>query len=328
MSRSDSIHFSSHDVTCKNPTNILVLGGGGFIGSHLVDALIDRGHFVRVFERRNIDTKNLLGVISRIELIKGDFLNEDDLRGALSGIDVIVHLVSTTLPKSSNDNMLYDVETNVVGTLRLLNLAKLAGVRKVVFASSGGTVYGIPQYLPIPETHPTEPICSYGISKLAVENFIRLHSYLYGIDYTIFRIANPYGERQDVTSGQGAVSTFLWRVLTGEPIEIWGDGSIARDYLYISDLVRAFVKVIEGNNPSKVYNIGGGQAYSLNEIFETIRSVTEKTPIVNYTNARQLDVPTNCLEISKARSELNWEPRFTLAEGIFCTWGILKKSFR
>jgi len=308
--------------------NSLIIGGGGFIGSHVVDALLDRGHQVRVFDRRNIDTRNLSGVMDRIELVMGDFLNEDDLRGALSGIDIVVHLVSTTLPKSSNNNMIYDVETNVTGTLRLLDIARQEGARKIVFASSGGTIYGIPQCLPIPESHPTEPLCSYGISKLAIEKFLRLHSYLYGIDYTILRIANPYGERQDPMSGQGAVSTFLWRVLMGEPMTIWGDGSVARDYLYISDLARAFVRVIEENSPSKLYNIGGGKAYSLNEILEIIRSVTGKNPIVNYTSARQLDVPANCLNISKARVELNWEPRFNLAEGIYRTWKILTESSR
>ena len=302
----------------------LILGGAGFIGSHIVDALLLRGHKVRVFDRPRIDTKNLSDSLAKIEFISGDFTNENDIAKALEGIDTVVHLVSTTIPGTSNDNPVYDVETNIAGTVRLLMLAKDAGVKKIVFASSGGTVYGDPLHLPIPETHPNNPICSYGITKLAIEKYLHLFHHLYGLDYSILRIANPYGERQNPNGGLGAVTVFLWKVLHGEPITIWGNGEVARDYFHISDLVAAFVKVIDETPPSRIYNIGGGRAYSLNEILRTIQAVTRKTALVNYTPARKLDVPVNYLDITRARNELAWAPTVTLEQGVAKTLSALQ----
>lgn len=297
----------------------LVLGGAGFIGSHIVDALLARDHNVRVFDRPEMEIKSPCTGKSYAEYVSGDFINETDISKALDGIDTVVHLVSTTIPASSNEAPAYDVETNIAGTIRLLTLAKDAGVKKIVFASSGGTVYGEPLYLPIPETHPNDPICSYGISKLAIEKYLHLFHHLHGLDYTVLRIANPYGERQNPCGGQGAIAVFLWKVLHGEPITIWGNGEVARDYFHISDLSSAFVKVIESTPPSKIYNIGSGQAYSLKEILATIQSVTGKTASINYTQARKLDVIANYLDISRAQDELSWTPKVTLEQGLVKT---------
>jgi len=302
----------------------LVLGGAGFIGSHVVDALLERGHQVRVFDRPGIDTKNLSNSMTHIEFISGDFSNESDISKALEGSDIVVHLVSTSTPATSNENPVYDIETNITGTVRLLTFAKDAGVKKVVFASSGGTVYGEPLFLPIQETHPTDPICSYGATKLAIEKYLHIFHHLYGLEYSILRCANPYGERQNPAGGLGAVTVFLWKVLNGEPITIWGNGEVARDYFYISDLVAAFVKVIDDTTPSRIYNIGGGRAYSLNEIVATIQAVTGKAAKVNYTPARKLDVPVNYLDITRARNELAWVPTITLEQGVAKTWSALQ----
>ncbi len=298
----------------------LILGGGGFIGSHVVDALLERGHSVRVFDRRNINRRNIAHALSSIELIEGDFLNEDNLRNAVKNVDIVVHLIGTTLPKSSNEDMTYDVETNVVGTIKLLGLAMQEGIRKVVYASSGGTIYGPPQALPVPETHPTEPISSYGLTKLATEKYLQLHHHLYGLDYTVLRISNPYGERQDPGSGQGAVTTFLCRALSNQPITIWGDGSVARDYLYVADLKHAFMRVIENDCASHIYNIGSGNASSLNEILEIIKSVTGRNLDVTYTDGRKIDVSVNCLDNARAKRELGWSPSVSLEDGIALTW--------
>lgn len=304
--------------------NCLILGGAGFIGSHVVDALLQRGHKVRVFDRPNVDASNLAGSLPHVEFHSGEFFNEDDVAKALVGIDTVVHLISTTTPASSNDNPVYDAETNIAGTVRLLSLAKEAGVKKIVFASSGGTVYGEPMQLPISETHPNNPICSYGITKLTIEKYLHLFHHLHGLDYSILRIANPYGERQNPGGGLGAVTVFLWKVLHGEPITIWGNGDVARDYFYISDLVAAFVRVINDTPPSKIYNIGGGRAYSLNEIVATIQAVTGKAARVKYTPARRLDVPVNYLDITRARNELAWAPTVTLGQGLAKTLSALE----
>lgn len=304
----------------------LVLGGAGFIGSHLVDELVSRGHRVRVFDLPNVSTQNLKQSIHSIELVGGDFENISDVLPLLKDIDVVVHLVGTTLPGTSNTNPAYDVETNVIGTLRLFEEAVRQGVKKIVYASSGGTVYGIPESLPIPEDHPTNPICSYGITKLTVEKYLALFRHLYDLDYAVLRFANPYGPRQRIRSVQGAIAVFLGNVLHDEGITIWGDGNVARDYFYISDLVSACVKAIETQTASKVFNIGSGRSTSLNEILAVIRDITGKEPVVLYTPSRKLDVPINCLDTARAQKELGWSPKVNLEEGIARTWEWLRNN--
>lgn len=302
--------------------NCLVLGGAGFIGSNLVDALVSKGHSVRVFDLPNVSTENIDHIADRIEMMHGDFKNGNDISRALKDMDVIVHLVYTTLPSPSNDNPVYDVDTNVVASINLLQQAVREGVKKVIFASSGGTVYGIPKSLPIPESHQTNPICSYGISKLAIEKYLALFNHLHGLKYTILRIANPYGERQRTDNVQGSIAVFLGRALSDRTITIWGDGSIARDFIYIGDVVSSFVHVIENDVDSPVYNISFGQAYTLKDILSITGQVTGRTLKVKFTASRALDVPINCLDISLAKREMTWKPMVTLEEGIsrFCKW--------
>lgn len=290
------------------------------MGSHIVDAFLERGHKIRVFDRPKVDLDNLSRCLGQIELVRGDFLNENDLSLALSDIDAVVHLVGTTLPKSSNDAPVYDVESNVVGSLKLLELSRKHGVRKTVFASSGGTVYGPSAACPISETQPTDPICSYGITKLTIEKYLQLFHHLYNLDYVVLRIANPFGERQDPRNSQGAVTVFLWKLLQGEPITIWGDGTVARDYFYIGDLVSAFVAAIETETPSRLYNIGSGVPHTLNQLLHVMQAVTRRIPVVHYMPARKLDVPINFLDVARARRELLWQPRISLQEGITRTW--------
>jgi len=305
--------------------NCLVLGGAGFIGSHIADALILRNHSVRIFDLPNISTRNLRKHIGAVDIMGGDFNNMNDISSALDGIDVVVHLICTTLPGPSNENPAYDVESNVIGTLNLLKEAVSKGVKKIIFASSGGTVYGIPVSLPIPETHQTNPLCSYGITKLMIEKYLALYRNLYSLDYVILRLANPYGERQKTDSVQGAVAVFLGKLLREQTITIWGDGSVARDYFYISDLVSAFIRVIESDTTSNLYNIASGQAISMNEIVSVIQEVTGKNPRVEFTPGRKLDVPVNCLNINQAGEELGWHPQIPLKEGIHRTWTWLQR---
>jgi UDP-glucose 4-epimerase len=309
-----------------NDMHCLVLGGAGFIGSHIVDGLVARGHRVRIFDLANISTLNLKQSIESVEVLGGDFNNVNDISRALEDVDVVVHLVGTTLPGPSNENPAYDVESNVIGTLNLLKQAVAKGVKKIIFSSSGGTVYGIPRSVPIPETHGTNPVCSYGITKLAIEKYLALFHHLHNLDYTILRLANPYGERQRIDNVQGAVAVFLGKTLLRQPITIWGDGSVARDYFYISDLVNAFLTVIESDPASRIYNIAGGRARSLNDILNVIREVTGLKPEVRYTPARRLDVPVNCLDIQLAKKELGWQPEISWEEGIARTWEWLNKS--
>ena len=238
----------------------------------------------------------------------------------MSGVEVVYHFVSTTLPKTSNDDPIYDVRSNLVDTIQLLESCVEAGVRKVIFASSGGTVYGPPETLPITEDHPTAPISSYGIVKLAIEKYLSLFHHLYGLDYAVLRISNPYGPYQDPGGQQGAVGVFLNRLYTGRPITIWGDGEVVRDYLYVSDLVDALELAALIESREKVLNIGSGEGLSLNALIRCISEVVGEHPAVEYLPARPLDVPASVLNVGRAKSALGWEPETGLAEGIERTW--------
>jgi UDP-glucose 4-epimerase len=304
----------------------LVLGGAGFIGSHLAEALAQAGHAVKVFDRPHVDRLPLLPRHKGFEIFTGDFLNSQSLGPALRGTEVVFHLVSTTLPKTANDNPMYDVETNVLGSLRLLALCRQHAVRKVVFISTGGTVYGVPRSLPIDETHPTQPITSYGIQKLAIEKYLHLNWALHGLDYCVLRVANAYGERQRTDTAQGAVSVFLERVLRGEAIQLWGDGSVVRDYVYVGDIVEAFLKALAYDGEHKLFNIGSGTGVSLNQLIDAIGALVGRRPAVEYAPARRFDVPANVLDCSLARRVLGWQARTPLAEGLRRTYDWMQRA--
>ena len=305
----------------------LVLGGGGFIGSHVVDALIDGGHRVRVFERPRVPQYRACDG-DTLEWMEGDFQNSARVREAVQGVDTIVHLVSTTLPKGSNDDPEFDVQSNVIGSLRLLRSAVEAGVRKVVFISSGGTVYGVPVTIPIPETHPTEPRVSYAIGKLAVEKYLAVFRQQHGLDYAVLRVANPYGPRQRVDIAQGAVAVFLDAALAGRDVEIWGDGSVIRDYVHVADVARAFVLALEYGGEQRIFNIGSGQGRSLVELLDVIERAVGRPVPRRHLPARGIDVPSNVLDIARAQRELAWTPRVGLEEGVARTVEWLRERAR
>jgi UDP-glucose 4-epimerase len=295
----------------------LVVGGGGFIGGHLVERLLAGGHAVRVYGR---NPGRFGGTPEEAEFVEGELGNHGLIRAAVDGVDTVFHFVSTTIPKTSNDDPVYDVRSNLVDALVLLDACVDAGVRKVVFASSGGTVYGVPETLPITEEHPTDPITSYGIVKLAVEKYLGLFHHLHGLDYAALRISNPYGPWQDPAGQQGAVGVFLERIRTGRPITIWGDGLVVRDYLYVSDLVDALELAAVTETGRKVFNVGSGRGVSLNGLVTLMEEVVAREPEVEYLPARSLDVPTNVLDVSGTRKDLGWSPRTELPEGLALTW--------
>lgn len=298
----------------------LVVGGNGFIGINLVDRLLEGGSPVRIYDR---GPGRFREPPKDAEYLRGELGNHGAIREAIEGMEVVFHLVSTTLPKTSNDDPIHDVRSNLVDTLQLLESCVEAGVRKVVFASSGGTVYGPPRTVPIIEGHPTDPITSYGIVKLAIEKYLHLFHHLHGLDYAALRISNPYGPFQDPTGQQGAIAVFLQNILAGRPITIWGDGEVVRDYLYVSDLAEALVLASERGRG--VFNIGSGQGASLNQLLEYIATVVGERPEVRYQTGRSLDVPANVLDPDLAKEELGWNPGVDIATGIERTWDWLKK---
>ena len=296
--------------------NILILGGAGFIGTHLANALLQRGHVVRIFDRASTFVSPLIAGHPRLDRVEGDILNLDEVASALDDMEFVYHLVSTTLPKSSNDNPEYDIETNLVVAVRLLEAARRRDIRRIVFLSSGGTVYGVPDQVPINESHPCNPISSYGIVKLAIEKYLHLYRVLHGLDSCTVRLSNPFGEHQRIQSAQGAVGVFLHRAIHKQSIEIWGDGSVTRDYVYVGDVAEALLKLLDYSGSYRTFNIGSGMGMNLNDIIGEIEKVLGERVARIYKPARRFDVPINVLDIGLAQRELEWSPRTPFGEGL------------
>jgi len=304
----------------------LVLGGAGFMGSHLVERLVHEGRPVRVFDLPGAGAKRLAAVRGKVELVEGDFQKAREVAAAVEGCEAVFHLIGTTVPSTSNRDPAYDTETNLLTTLRLLEACVRAKVKQVIFSSSGGTVYGQAQSLPIHETHPTEPRTSYGIVKLAIEKNLELFRHLHGLDYAALRIGNAYGPRLPVGGEQGAVGAFLKCLKHGEPIPLWGDGSAVRDYVYVEDVARAFRAALGQRSAHRVFNIGTGRGTSLRQLIALMERATGRKAAVESRSGRAADVPENVLDTALARQHLGWTPEKTLEEGLALTWRWLESS--
>lgn len=299
---------------------ILVLGGCGFIGSHVAGQLLDKGHEVAIFARPNVDRRNIEAIASRLQFIGGDFHNSADVRQAVRGADVVVHVVGSTLPGTSLDNPVFDIQTNVASSVNLLSACVAAKVGKLVYISSGGTVYGIPRTERIREDHPLDPINPYGLSKLAVEKFCGVFHHQYGLDYTILRVSNPYGSRQREGSGQGVIGAWMGRMRQGKPIELWGDGSAVRDYLAVEDAAAAIVLAAESPGCPKVMNVGSGVGQSLAEVLALVEACAGRRADVVRRDGRRVDVPRNVLDVTLAAQALGWTAKVPLQDGLRAMW--------
>ena len=299
----------------------VVTGASGFIGSHLVDGLLSAGYRVKALGR------HLPGLIApsaqthpNLSLLSVSLADRLALQQALEGSELVFHLASGSLPQSSNRDPHADVQVNLLGTLNLLEAARLTGVRRLVMVSSGGTVYGIPQAVPISETHPTDPICSYGITKLAMEKYVALYRQLHGLDGVVLRVANPFGPRQRLDAAQGVVPVFLGKALRHEPLQIWGDGTTVRDFLDVADVVTALLAAAQYKGAESLFNIGSGQGLSLNQLIVLLEQQLNRSLDVQYLPSRGCVVPTNVLCIDRAKEALNWAPKISVACGLrrFC----------
>jgi len=301
----------------------LVLGGNGFIGSHIVDHLLAEGHSVRVFDR---GMEKFRQPLAQVDYRLASFDNIPALAEALEGIDVVYHLISTTVPSTSNKDPVYDVESNLVGTIRLLQLMRDANISRIIYLSSGGTVYGVPDVSPIPESHPLRPLCSYGVVKVAIENYLQMYHQLYGFQPIILRASNPYGERQGHTGVQGVIGTFMGKMLADESIDVWGDGSVVRDFIYVSDLAQMCVNVGYSKEVG-VFNVGSGQGHTIQDIVQTLSKVVGNDIKPNYIVGRSYDVPEVVLNIEKVKSSFTWQPKVDLLEGMIKTWSWVNPLF-
>lgn len=205
----------------------------------------------------------------------------------------------------------------MLGTLRFLDICNDAAVRKIVFASSGGTVYGQADGHPIPETAPTHPISAYGVGKLAIEKYLSLYHHLYGLEYLALRVANAYGPRQSVLKRQGVVAAMLDHALAGKSLEIWGTGEVVRDFVHIDDVVTAFLWAATYDGPHSVMNVGSGVGRSINQVASDIEAIAGTAELARtYRAGRAADVPVNVLDISLITRETLWRPRLTWLDGL------------
>ena len=293
----------------------LVLGGNGFIGSHLVDQLLVCGHRVRVFDR---GPERFRDPIPSVEYRTGEFNDHPLLAEALTNVDVVYHLISTTVPATSNMDPVADINGNLINTVKLLELMRLQSVPRIVYFSSGGTVYGKPETSPIPESHPLRPISSYGVVKVAIENYLHMFYELHGVEYVALRASNPYGARQGHAGLQGVIGTYITHLYDGLPIEVWGTGEIVRDFIHVDDLTSLCVKAGAADVVG-IYNAGYGKGATVLEIIELIAQSTGINIKPVFKPGRSFDVPHVVLDISKAQQELAWEPIISLKSGIIRT---------
>ena len=305
--------------------NSLVLGGNGFTGSHLVHLLLYKGHRVRVYDRADDRFRSRL---DGVEYVYGEMGNQGLIRAALTDTDAVFHLVSTTIPGTCDADPAFDVQSNVGDTIRLLEECVAAKTKRFVFISSGGTVDGIPQRIPIPESHHLGPICSYGITKLTIEKYLEPIGYLYGLNYVILRPSNAYRERQNPFAQQGVVGVSLGKLLRQESFVTSGDGSVTRDFVYVGNMATAIYRAaIHDSREERIFNIGSGNGVNINEVLEAIAAVVGEDVDVRYTAARRLDMPVNAPDISLARERLGRAPATDRGTGLSRAWTWIQEDF-
>ena len=297
---------------------VLLIGGSGFIGTHLCSILRQRGYRPVVFDR-------VAPAQAEVEFHQGDMSSVADLWPALlESVGAVFHLAWTTKPQAANDAPFYDLQSNLMSSVHLLDgIVRLARRPKLLFMSTGGAIYGPCGADLITEDHATFPINAYGVSKLAFEHYLRLYRHLHGLDYVVFRPSNAYGELQDPLGAQGAVAVFLGRIAEEREITVWGDGSVVRDYLYIGDLIGALVAGMErplGNEGPRVFNIGSGRGTSLLQLIETMERVTGRKARIQFTPGRKADAPRVILNAARALECLGWKSATDLESGLRRTW--------
>lgn len=300
---------------------VLVTGGAGFIGSHIVDQLLSKGHEVVVLD--NLSTGK------RENVPKGACLHEVDIRSARNVTKVfeeyrpelVSHQAAQMDVRRSIKEPDFDADVNIIGTLRLLDNCVKYNVRKVVFASTGGAIYGEQRWFPASEDHPQYPISPYGVSKLAVERYLHFHRVQYGISYVALRYANVYGPRQDPHGEAGVVAIFCGNLAAGKLSRINGDGQQTRDYVYVGDVARANILALEQEGPSGIYNIGTRKETSVNELYERLCEVSGRYILPEYGPAKPGEQLRSSVDPALAEDMLGWRQEVDLKSG-------LKETFR
>ncbi len=303
---------------------ILVTGGAGFIGSHVVDRFIAEGHEVVVVD--NLSTGRRANLNPQARLYEVDIRSPELAEVfAQERPEVVDHHAAQAEVRRSVVDPLFDAGVNILGSLNLLQNAVLSGVRKVIYISSGGAIYGEPEYMPCDERHPVQPMSPYGTSKHTVEHYLRLYRQLHGLDYTVLRYANVYGPRQDPHGEAGVVAIFAGQMLNGGQPVIYGDGLQERDFVYVADCARANALALSGGS-GEAFNIGSGEAISINGLFALMKEITGYGGHAEYAPAKPGDVLRIYLDASKAQRLLGWAPTVGLRQGLAETIAFVRQG--
>lgn len=308
---------------------ILLLGAAGFIGTNLTIELAKKTEDeITLVDRSKAFFKPIVSMdLKNVHILEADLTVDMDFDSILKEQEVVYHLVSTTVPTTSNQHISQELVSNVIFSANLFEACIRCGVKKVVFVSSGGTVYGKEVDCPLKEKTATNPISSYGVQKITIEKLLYLYRYMYGLDYRIIRLANPYGPYQRPNGVLGAVTTFTYKALKGDEITVYGDGSVVRDFIYIDDAIRAIMKIVNGENKHRTFNLGCGYGTSIKQVLETIEKALGIKLNVSYLEGRKVDVPVNYLDISRYEKYYGALNPISLEDGIRKTADFMKKEY-
>ena len=308
---------------------ILLLGAAGFIGTNLTIELAKKTEDeITLVDRSKAFFKPIVSMdLKNVHILEADLTVDMDFDSILKDQEVVYHLVSTTVPTTSNQHISQELVSNVIFSANLFEACIRCGVKKVVFVSSGGTVYGKEVDCPLKEKTATNPISSYGVQKITIEKLLYLYRYMYGLDYRIIRLANPYGPYQRPNGVLGAVTTFTYKALKGDEITVYGDGSVVRDFIYIDDAIRAIMKIGNGENKHRTFNLGCGYGTSIKQVLETIEKALGIKLNVSYLEGRKVDVPVNYLDISRYEKYYGALNPISLEDGIRKTADFMKKEY-